>query len=256
MRDKLINELKSLAHDILSLETNDDLNMMRKKTAEIYDRLVILEYLTENINTLENDNLKDQIGVNKETDPVKEQKNLLENKRDDEFVSAEDDQKISNESENKSTYTDDIESITESDSNTLVSGFNSSTDDFEELFEPKFDSIKEDFSLKDEFKDTISLDETENLFDTKKSAIKPVSLNDKLLNKNIQVGLNDRIAFVNNLFNFSQVEFNNALKELNSFKTEIEAKNHIENNVKIKYNWDGKEDIEERFILLIERKFL
>ena len=36
----------------------------------------------------------------------------------------------------------------------------------------------------------------------------------------------------------------------------MEAKNYIENNVKMKYNWIGKEDVEERFMILIERKFL
>ena len=131
-----------------------------------------------------------------------------------------------------------------------------SIDNLEELFEPTFDSIKEDFSQKEEFKDTISLDETENLFETKRAETKSVSLNDKLLGKKIHVGLNDRIAFVNGLFNFNQSDFNRILNELNAFETEIEAKNYIQNSIKKKYDWSGKEAVEERFILLVERKFL
>jgi hypothetical protein len=256
MRNKLINELKSLAHEILSLQTNDDLTMLRKKTEEIYDKLVILDYLTENINTLENDSSINQIEEKFASDVIEESENQLINEIVNESESNEVEENITDELENKSNYSEEIENIGGIDSSDLDNDFADNADDFEELFEPKFDSIKEDFSLKDEFKDTVSLDETENLFDTKKSVSKPVSLNDKLLNKNIQIGLNDRIAFVNNLFNFNQTEFNYALNELNSFETEIEAKNYIENNIKTKYNWIGKEDIEERFNLLIERKFL
>ena len=76
------------------------------------------------------------------------------------------------------------------------------------------------------------------------------------MGRKIQIGLNDRIAFVNSLFNFNQSDFNRILNELNAFETEIEAKNYIQNNVKMKYNWTGKEDVEERFMLLVERKFL
>jgi len=100
------------------------------------------------------------------------------------------------------------------------------------------------------------LDETEKLFETKRTDTKSVSLNDKLFGKKIQVGLNDRIAFVNSLFNFNQADFNRILNELNAFETEIEAKNYIQNSIKSKYDWSGKEDVEERFVLLVERKFL
>jgi len=34
------------------------------------------------------------------------------------------------------------------------------------------------------------------------------------------------------------------------------TKNFILNQVKPDYSWDGKEDYEERFLLLIERKFM
>lgn len=125
-----------------------------------------------------------------------------------------------------------------------------------DLFVPTFNDIKEDMSQKEEFKDTVSLDETEKLFETKKEEIRQLSLNDKLVGSSIQVGLNDRIAFVNKLFNFSQSDFNKVLTRLNSCTTREEALHYVQYEVKTNYNWRGKEDLEERFIGLIERKFM
>ncbi len=94
------------------------------------------------------------------------------------------------------------------------------------------------------------------MFETKKEEAKQLSLNDKLLSSNIQIGLNDRIAFVNQLFNYSQSDFNTVLSGLNSYTNKNDALKYIEYTVKPKYNWKGKEELEERFILIIERKFL
>jgi len=125
-----------------------------------------------------------------------------------------------------------------------------------DLFVPTFDGIKEDMSQKAEFRDTISLDETENLFQTKKEEPRQLSLNDKLVGSSIQVGLNDRIAFVNKLFNFSQSDFNKALTRLNECKSKDEALKYFQYQVKPNYNWKGKEELEGRLVNLIERKFI
>ncbi len=83
----------------------------------------------------------------------------------------------------------------------------------------------------------------------------PTSLNDRISNQKIQVGLNDRIAFVKHLFNFSQEDFNRILSQLNTLTSESECKDFIENNVKPDYNWEGKEEYEARLIALVEKKF-
>lgn len=125
-----------------------------------------------------------------------------------------------------------------------------------DLFVPTFNDIKEDMSQKEEFKDTVSLEETEKLFETKKEEIRQLSLNDKLVGSSIQIGLNDRIAFVNKLFNFSQSDFNKVLTRLNACSSREEAVHYFQYQVKTNYNWKGKEELEERFISLIERKFM
>jgi len=84
----------------------------------------------------------------------------------------------------------------------------------------------------------------------------PKSLNDKLVQHHIQIGLNDRIAFVKHLFDGKQEDFNRVISQLNSFETEKEAMNFIDDFVKPDYNWEGKEEYIERFVTLITRKFL
>jgi len=256
MRKNLMISLKSLAQDILHLETDQDLGTLKMKTKEIYDKLVILEYLTKNIDSLESETLEGPIKETPESEIETKPAEMVDEEIMEELAQDLPEEKIPEEFETASLVSDEFASDQNIEEDNLEVDIEDDKDDSEDLFEPKFDSIKEDFSLKDEFKDTISLDETENLFETKRSEAKAVSLNDKLLGRKIQIGLNDRIAFVNSLFNFNQSDFNRILNELNAFETEKEAKNYIQNNVKSKYNWTGKEDVEERFMLLVERKFL
>lgn len=82
------------------------------------------------------------------------------------------------------------------------------------------------------------------------------SLNDRLSQQQLQIGLNDRIAFVKHLFDGNLADFNRVLSQLNSFETESQAKDFINNILKSDYNWSEKIEYEERLIQLIERKFL
>ncbi|MGQ7945693.1 hypothetical protein [Flavobacterium sp. WC2509] len=85
---------------------------------------------------------------------------------------------------------------------------------------------------------------------------KSITLNDKLV-KEISIGLNDRIAFVKHLFGGSNEDYNRVLNQLITFDTFLETKSFIDEMVKPDYNnWEGKEDYENRFMEIIEKKFL
>jgi len=134
--------------------------------------------------------------------------------------------------------------------------FSQSTEVTDEVFEKEqvIEEVNEaetTLSLEDELKDTIAVDVVADLFDNAPKK----SLNDKIRD-DIQIGLNDRIAFVKNLFGGSQEDFNRVVSQLNSFKTEKEAKKFINKMVKPDYNWSDNEDIEQRFMSIVERKFL
>lgn len=74
--------------------------------------------------------------------------------------------------------------------------------------------------------------------------------------KTIAIGLNDRIGFVQHLFNDSNEDFNRVISQLNTFDTFEEAKNFINEMVIPDYNyWIGEEDYIERFMAIVEKKF-
>jgi len=86
--------------------------------------------------------------------------------------------------------------------------------------------------------------------------VKPTqSLND-CFSKEIQIELNDKLAFIQKLFFGSESEYNRVLQHLNQLHSLEEAAQYIQQQVKPTYNnWKGKEEYEERFLHLILRRF-
>ena len=100
--------------------------------------------------------------------------------------------------------------------------------------------------------------EEEKVVPIKEEAVEPktVSLNEKLA-KGINIDLNDRIAFIKHLFGNSSEDYNRVLNQLITFDTFYETRDFIQEMVKPDYNnWEGKQDYEERFMDIIEKKFL
>lgn len=101
----------------------------------------------------------------------------------------------------------------------------------------------------------VSLFAVETKEEEPKEAPKAVTFNETT-SKSIAIGLNDRIGFVQNLFNDSNEDFNRVISQLNTFDTYAEAKNFINEMVIPDYNyWIGKEDYLERFMEIVEKKF-
>lgn len=85
---------------------------------------------------------------------------------------------------------------------------------------------------------------------------KPAAPLNSAFAKTIEIGLNDRIAFVNHLFGESNEDFNRVISQLNTFDTLEEAKTFLNEMVIPDYNyWVGKEDYIERFMTVLENKF-
>ena len=100
--------------------------------------------------------------------------------------------------------------------------------------------------------------EEKNALPVKEEAVetKIVSLNDKLA-KGINIDLNDRLAFIKHLFGNSSEDYNRVLSQLITFNTFYETRDFVQEMVKPDYNnWEGKQDYEERFMDIIEKKFL
>lgn len=286
MHKKLASELTSLAHSVLQMKNKDNVFLLQKKAHEIYEKLSVLAYVEEYINSTpqatqtkeellakieEIEQIKalkleleaKQLEVAKIT--VTEQVNAVESSRlEDKLVVAdtlnEDDiskRNLVEESEEPVDVIQEkpiakpvVEEVIEQPFEELE-GLMFGEDDGEKFNEASFIEETKNPTLEDELKDTISVDVTADLF-TKVEPKK--SLND-CLQDTIQIGLNDRIAFVKHLFNNDSLDFNRVVSQLNTLSTEKEAKKFINKTVKPDYDWSDKEEYEARFLEIIERRF-
>ena len=74
--------------------------------------------------------------------------------------------------------------------------------------------------------------------------------------REITVGLNDRLAFTKHLFNDNAEAFKQTLSTLNTLDSQEGSLRFIRHEVKPKFDdWKGKDDYESRFMALIERRF-
>ena len=286
MHKKLESELISLAHSILQMKNKDDVSALLEKASEIHEKLSVLAFVENYVNTTPNlDATKEELvavveqafdtkeSIEEEVESVLEvvqeeeiEEEVVEEEAVDEVAADEEpveDKVVYNlEEEGEEVKEEEVPELT------LEPAVEEEVIEqpFDELEELLFDStvsendFKEDVidvgerktaspNLEDELKDTVSVDITASLFDEM-----PQSLNDQL-SKNIQIGLNDRIAFVKNLFDNSQEDYNRVISQLNSFNSQKEAKKFITKNVKPDYDWSSQEEVESRFMEFIERKF-
>ena len=131
---------------------------------------------------------------------------------------------------------------------------------FEAVEESKPEEVSEDLFVAKEPKEEVVAEIKEEIVIEKVPEVvfeepKTMSLNDRLT-KGINIGLNDRIAFEKKLFGGSSDDFNRVLSQLNTFNSYDEAQGFINDFVKPDYNnWDGKEEFENRFLEIVEKKF-
>ena len=114
---------------------------------------------------------------------------------------------------------------------------------FDNLFS---DSISEPVFVKKEPSEPANINPPENT---------PKNLNDAL-GKGLKIGLNDRLAFIKNLFDEHPEEYQRVIAQILVSENLEEAQEFIETFVKPEYNsWEGKETYEERFYKIIEQNF-
>ncbi|PKH49661.1 hypothetical protein CXF68_02665 [Tenacibaculum sp. Bg11-29] len=286
MHKKLASDLTSLAHSILKMKKKDDVFELKQKAYEVYEKLSVLAYVEEYINNTPNPSktktalLEDvllaeenriekatvEVALAKENKVVhylKEEEFVEEELVDEKVVEAEEIiaikeiveveevvsvQDITEKKEEGSIVTKNVDEILEQP-----------FDELEDILFKEASNVKNDVgdvgerktqTLEEELQDTISVDVMADLF----KKVDSKSLNDRLQNT-IQIGLNDRIAFVKHLFDNNQNDFNRVISQLNTFKTEKEARSFINKMVKPDYDWSDTEAYETRLFEIIERRF-
>lgn len=266
MHKKLEADLISLAHRILKMKGKSDILTLKRVSQEVYEKLSLLAFVEEYVNHTPG------IKVNKEELLEKVATGLAEKAEQEVSVSNSnsDDSKnaapVVEEEVNSKDEKNELEEvapkevateITEQpfdELQTLMFDTSSESEDSENV-EPSDEQTeqkapKKANSLDEELQDTISVDVMADLFEN----AQPKSLNDKLAST-LQIGLNDRIAFVKNLFNGQQEDYNRVISQLNTFKTEKEALDFVNTMIKPDYDWAAHEDLEVRFLEIVSRKF-
>ncbi len=258
MHKRLETDLISLAHSILQMKNKGDVFALKEKSRVIYEKLSLLAFVEEYVNTTPDK----ELSKNELLSKVEKALELKELKVTDEAPVSEIVTEVSQEEAD--LVLEEVEVNEELSSEINIDAIIAQPfDELEALLSSEEETLKEPVSdtsdsdktkivsLEEELQDTIPVDEIATLFDLPV----PKSLNDTLA-INIQIGLNDRIAFVKNLFDGSQEDFNRVLSQLNTYTSEKEAKKFIKKMVKPDYDWSEQAELEARFLEIIERKFI
>ncbi len=243
MKKKLEAELVSIAHRVLKLKGKEDVLKLHQEVSVLFEKLSVLKFAHENfeddIPTIGNDSsffgMLDVAFNNKVSDNIEIEDRIYVNldDREHEAIMEPAIEKIKDMVAQMPHETQIVDTMFEkpaSSPKVHKSDFEELTADFIE--EPIFDPVNKE------------------ALDSKKS------LNDKLKSGGLQIGLNDKLAFIKHLFNGEAADYDRVLSQLNTVSTFHEAKTLINTIVKPDYNnWLDKEEYEERFIELIEGKF-
>ncbi|PKB42809.1 hypothetical protein AX016_0982 [Cellulophaga sp. RHA19] len=226
MKEKLKQELMKMSTDILTSNELDNVSDLYETAKNLYEKLAVLKFIEEKLHDVE----------------VDVTKNII----------AEKFEKLANAVIYENT------SVPESNphqEDIITPGITTIMDMMPEMEEPKAtDDMLNEFAKKPEYAKNdqeLFMPETEV-----KAAVTKEKVVTNSVTGDIKIGLNDRLAFVKHLFNDSNEDYQRVLSQLSTIDTEERSVSFIVNMVKPDYNnWVGKEEYEERFMAIIERKF-
>jgi hypothetical protein len=228
MKRKLKEELIRLCTDIITSHGKKDITELYEVARILYEKLAVLKFIEEKLQDVEIDVSKNVIASRFEkmaNAVMNENKSVPESNPHEEDI-----------------ITPGIDTIKD-----MISEMPGSVnvDQFFADFVAKPEVVKSD-------KDWVT---PKQAVDNQNEG-KRKSLNEVLTKKEIAVGINDRHAFVKQLFEGSTEDLNRVISQLNTIDTEERSVAFIENMVKPDYNhWKGKEEMATRFMALIKRRF-
>ncbi len=291
MKKKLEADLISVAHRILKLKNKEDVRLLHLETRKLYEKLSVLLFVEENFSdakpTIGLDDIK--VVVDKIFDfdeKIVEKTHEVEIIDNEPIIVHDINEEIVIETINEikdeqpllvdeiiENVTPEIETLKFDDAPIIEISIpekkHISFDDFLTNMQP--DIVFERVSDTKKHSETVITNDISKIIENKvakdinietavfsdiKSEKPTVNLNDKL-NKNINIGLNDKLAFEKQLFDGSSEDFNRVVSQISTFDNLEDAKNFIDEMVKPDYNnWKGKDEFAERFMEFVESKFV
>ncbi|GAB2762118.1 hypothetical protein [Salinimicrobium soli] len=248
MKKQLKEELVALAEKLMLVKSQKEVSAseLKELTKKIYDKLTILEFVEENLFASEKKEEKKVVKTAVKVEASSEKASEESSEESDEYAPT-------------GMEYNDSESITEPNTEKIkdiVAQMPPESQTIDDLFahvQPKKYQKDDMENLGGVHYD--NLPTFEPVSQNGAQHDKPKSLNDRL-KKGINIGVNDKLAFIKHLFDGSSTDYNRVLSQLNTIKSKEEAFNFVANMVKPDYNnWEGKEDYEARFLAIIEKKF-
>ncbi len=241
MKKKLESELVSIAHRILKLKGKEDVAKMHAEVTALYEKLSVLKFAHENfegdIPTIGSDSsffgMLDVAFNNKVSDNIEIEDKIYVNldEKEDDHIYEPVMEKIKDMVAQMPQETQQVDEIVETvvaTEDTPVTHLEDITAGFEEI--PEFEPVSE--------------------------AEARTSLNDTLKKGALNIGLNDKLAFIKHLFEGKNEDYERVISQLNTAQSYQDASRFINDIIKPDYNdWSGKEEVEQRFMEIIESKF-
>lgn len=225
MKRKLREELIKLSTDIITSREDKELTELYDVAKELYEKLAVLKFIDEKLKDVEVDVSKNVVATRFE--------------------------KMANAVMSGNTS---VPENNPHEEDIITPGMHTIKEMVSEMPSEALEYIFGDFIAKPEAMKNDKEIVSPRPADIEKAPKK--SLNDKLNIKKIQIGLNDRLAFIKHLFNDNADDYQRVLSQLNTIDSEERSLAFIDNMVKSEYdNWQGKEEYEARFRAIIERKF-
>ena len=246
MKKKLESDLISIAHRILKLKGKEDVVKMHTEVAALYEKLSVLKFAHDNfeddIPTIGSDSsffgMLDEAFNNKISDTIEVEDKIYIN-----LDEVEDD--------------DIMEPVMEKIKD-MVAQMPHETQQVDTIIEEVTKSPIKKHSLEDLTEDfkNMPVFEPVSLSDKNSGSNGKKSLNDKIKTGKLNIGLNDKIAFIKHLFDGKAEDYDRVVSQLNTSLSFSDAKRFIQDIVKPDYNdWTDKEEFEERFLQIVESKF-
>ena len=285
MKKKLREQLSTVAKKIIANESTFETTSVKGLVRELYDKLIVLEYLenqlegdyeTEPEKGMEQEESLDSKSFREENwftepEPVPQPEHkedliepLMEKIKDivaqmpeesdkidemlDELLPKVEEPKIPEESKIPEEPAPDT-----APSNHIKNELEEFASNYQRM--PEFERKQTNlFSNPVEVSESVEVKDVE---EKKKPAseTKVKSLND-VVNKGLNVGLNDRLAFIKHLFDGQIEDYTRVLSQINTLESYEEAQSFLNAQVKPDYNhWENKEVYAERFMNIIEKRF-
>lgn len=247
MKKKLESELMSIAHRILQLKGKEDVVKMHAEVCTLFEKLSVLKFANENfeddIPSIGNDSsffgMLDNAFNNTLSDTIEVEDKI--------YINLDDVDEDSIMEPGMKTIRDMVEHMpleTEEEEKVVLE----ETSEKKQIYKNDLEDLTADFKNMPVFE---PVSKAQNGFSDKKE-----SLNDRLKRSSLNIGLNDKLAFIKQLFDGKSADYERVISQINTSTSFIEASKLIQKVVKPDYNnWIGKEDIEERFMEIVESKF-